>query len=111
MSLEYLPDEKWRTYLDDLSSRMKGREIEIEVSGADIGDQIEVRGARFVDISHDRAEDELRVAMEGRVHVLSGPRQIAVDQEAGLVRGLAATDGEGRTHEFRFRRASGLLEG
>lgn len=111
MTLQRLPAAQWRSYLDQLSNRMKGLEVDIGVSGRDIGDQVRAHDARLVGITYDAGDDFLEIAVEGCLHVLKQPQDIAVDEDGGRVRFLAATDRQGRTHEVRFRKPVARLSG
>lgn len=112
MTIRQIPLERWQPVLDGLSRSCEGREVEIEVSGIDVGAQIQAGWTRLVGITYDSADDSLEVAVEGLVHVLRGPQAIAVDSDAGgSVRSLAATDPEGRTHRVRIRQPAGELRG
>ena len=46
MTMRQLPLEKWRTYLDEVSASMKGFQVDIEVSGFDMGDADKSNGGR-----------------------------------------------------------------
>lgn len=111
MTLERLPTEKWGPWMDELSSSMKGLQVDLEVCGRDIGDQIQARRTRLLGLTYDAGQDLLQVAVEGETHLLHHPRDIAYDTEAGRIRYVAATDDEGRTHQVRFRQAVARLQG
>jgi len=104
MTLQQLPTDRWPTYFDELSARMHGLQVDIEVAGFDIGDQMRANHAQLKGIIYDLDDSVLQIAVEGYLHVLADPQVIAIDIEGERVRSIAATDRQGRTHEVRFRK-------
>jgi len=90
----------WNTFGDRISSELKGREVELEVIGLDLGDQM---GARLTldDVSYDSPGNALHLVMHaasghGQVdHIIHSPQEIYIELSDTGVSQLAIIDGEG----------------
>ncbi len=113
MSTEEIARERWTTFFDDFSQRHQGWLVTIEVLGADIGDQVEVRGLPLEGITaelSDRDKDEVEIfaGMRPDSHV---SHKIAAPEHVYIKRSDEGTDealeiaSKNRTVIIKFRSA------
>lgn len=80
MAVRDLPKEAWKDYLDNVSKQLKVTEAEVEVTGLNIGDQIEVDWVKCYGVSYDPKDDVVAVVLEGLDHIIHHPQKILVDE-------------------------------
>ena len=83
MATAKLVKAKWQTTFDQMSkSELVGKQVEIEVTGLRIGDQIEQEWIQLLGISYDPKNDLIEVLVEGLDHLIHKPREVWVDHGA-----------------------------
>jgi hypothetical protein len=87
MATTKLDKAAWQKTFDQLSkSQLVGKEVDIEVTGLEIGDQVEQEWIQLLGISYDPRNDLIEILVEGLDHLISRPREVWVDHgPAGLV--------------------------
>jgi hypothetical protein len=87
MATQKLDKATWQKTFDQMSkSLLVGKQVEIEVLGLDIGDQIEQDWIQLLGISYDPKDDLIQILVEGLDHLIRKPREVWVDHGAiGLV--------------------------
>lgn len=87
MATTKLDKATWQKTFDQLSkSLLVGKEVEIEVVGLSIGDQIEQEWIQLLGISYDPKSDLIEILVEGLDHLIHKPREVWVEQgPIGLV--------------------------
>lgn len=77
----------WQKTFDQMSkSELVGKQVEIEVTGLDIGDQIEQKWIQLLGITYDPKSDLVEILVEGLDHLIPKPREVWVDRgPVGLV--------------------------
>ena len=77
----------WQRTFDQMSkSELVGKQVEIEVPGLNIGDQIEQEWIQLLGITYDPRSDRIEILVEGLDHLIPKPREVWVDHgPAGLV--------------------------
>jgi hypothetical protein len=87
MATQKLDKTTWQKTFDQMSkSLLVGKQVEIEVTGLDIGDQIEQDWIQLLGISYDPKDDLIQILVEGLDHLIRKPREVWVDHGAiGLV--------------------------
>lgn len=87
MATQKLDKASWQKTFDQMSkSLLVGKQVEIEVLGLDIGDQIEQDWIQLLGISYDPKDDLIQILVEGLDHLIRKPREVWVDHGAiGLV--------------------------
>jgi len=106
----------WNTFSDRISSVLRGREVELEVIGLELGDQI---GPRLImdGVSYDSPGDAFHVFMQtgtGREHidhVIYSPQQIYIELADAGVSQLVVMDGNGHKQFQWVRRLPQLPSG
>ena len=67
-------------------SSLVGKEVEIEVTGLTIGDQIEQEWIRLLGMSYDPRNDLIEILVEGLDHLIRKPREVWIEHgPIGLV--------------------------
>ena len=80
MATTKLDKAAWRKTFDQLSkSSLVGKEVEIEVTGLNIGDQIEQEWIQLLGMSYDPKNDVIEILVEGLDHLIHKPREVWVD--------------------------------
>lgn len=87
MALVKLDKAVWHRYFDQMSkSLLVGKEVEIEVTGLKIGDQIEQEWIQLQGMVYDHKSDLVEILVEGLDHLIHKPKEIFIDHTAlGLV--------------------------
>lgn len=87
MATTKLDKAAWQKTFDQLSkTQLVGKEVEIEVSGLSIGDQIEQEWIQLLGMSYDPRSDRIDILVEGLDHFVPTPREVWIDQgPTGLV--------------------------
>ena len=98
MPLTQLARSQWQAYFDRVSSALGAKQVEIEVTGLGLGDQIEAEWIPLFGLSYDPKSDVLSVIAEGIEHRIRHPSQIHVDHEVGWLHSFEATDADGNHH-------------
>jgi hypothetical protein len=85
MATRQLPKDEWKAYFEVVSKILLGMRAQVEVAALNIGDQIAAEWVPMLGVVYDRANDVLRISLDGLEHVIAKPREIYVDEgEAGL---------------------------
>ncbi len=113
MAYQSIQRSSWNTFGDRISSELKGREVDLEVIGLDLGDQI---GAHLTldGVSYDSLDDALHVYMEGGAgqghvdHIIQSPQEIYIELSDSGDSQLAIMDGEGRKQLLWIRQLQQL---
>ena len=87
MATVKLEKAAWQTTLALMSkTELVGKQVEIEVAGLAIGDQIEQDWIPLLGISYDPRNDLIEILVEGLDHLIRNPREVWVEHGvAGLV--------------------------
>lgn len=113
MAYQSIDRSSWNTFGDRISSVLKGREVDLEVIGLDLGDQVDAR-LTLDGVSYDSRDDALHVFMQagtghGHVdHVIQSPQEIYIELSDAGVSQLAVMDGEGRKQLLWIRQLQQL---
>jgi hypothetical protein len=98
MPLTQLAKAQWQAYFDRISKALGAKQVQIEVTGLGLGDQIEADWIPLVGLSYDPKNDVLAVIAEGLDHLIRHPKQIHIDQEVDWLLSLEAIDAEDIRH-------------
>ena len=90
MATVKLDKAAWQKAFDQMSkSELVGKQVEIEVTGLAIGDQIEQEWIQLLGITYDPKSDLIEILVEGLDHLIPKPREIWVEHGAA---GLASME-------------------
>jgi hypothetical protein len=98
MPLTQLGKAQWQSWFDHLSRALPGQRVEIEVTGLDLGDQIEAEWIPLIGISYDARNNVLSVAAEGVEHLIRRPTQVHVDRDGDWLHSMEVVDADGHHH-------------
>jgi hypothetical protein len=98
MPLTQLAKAQWQAYFDRISKALGAKQVQIEVTGLGLGDQIEADWIPLVGLSYDPKNDVLAVIAEGLDHLIRHPKQIHIDHEVDWLLSLEAIDAEDIRH-------------
>ena len=80
--------DEWRQYFDDFSSRLGTTVASIEVTGADIGAQVEAQRGVLGGITYDHGDDIVVIALDAEgdasdelERTVYGPQRIYVEED------------------------------
>ncbi len=117
MAIQKIPHGEWEAFFNSFSRNHQGWTAIMEVTGSEIGDQIEANTLPFEGISIDSKGGEpetIEVTFgENRevTHVIEGPTRVLFDEhEDGTHEGLEIESSDGNTTILRFRAAQATLE-
>jgi cellulase/cellobiase CelA1 len=105
MPLTQLAKSRWQGYFDEVAKALGAQQVEIQVTGAGFGDQIEANWIPLIGLSYDPKNDVFSIAAEGVEHLINHPAQIHVDQELEALHSVEAIDKEGNHHIVMLRKA------
>ncbi|WP_413289199.1 DUF5335 family protein [Bdellovibrio sp. HCB337] len=85
---------EWNKFFNLVSKSIEGQEVEIEVSGLEIGDQIEADWVPFDGISYDPKTDYIFVHTPLLDHTIVHPSTVLVAEEENTIVAINITDDE-----------------
>lgn len=104
MATVKLDKAAWQKTFDQLSkSLLVGKQVEIEVTALNIGDQIEQAWIQLLGISYDPKSDRIEVLVEGLDHLIPGPREVWVDHDAIGLASMEVVDADDVRQIIRLR--------
>ena len=106
-----LDKTQWETYLDNVAKHLDAEQVEIEVAGLDLGDQIETEWVPLIGISYDPKDDEVSVAVVGAEHLVPKPAEIVVEDNVDGLHWIDIKDGDGHQHIVRLKKPLALSAG
>lgn len=110
-----LSEESWGEFFDSITRSLQGRQVEIEVVGLDLGDQIQAEWLPLNGLTYDPNDDTFYVYIEDNEnsfdHGIAHPREILVHQGPTGLDHVVVVDGDGRRHIVRFRQPLELPAG
>lgn len=102
-----LSEEGWQDFFDDVTSSLQGRQVEIEVIGLDLGDQIQAEWLSLNGLTYDPNDDTFYVYLEDTDmmfdHGIPHPQEILVHFAGAALDHVIVVDGDGRRHIVRLR--------
>lgn len=106
MDFLQLPRPKWREFFDAMSEVMRGKLVEVEVAGLDVGDQIETKWAPANGIAYEPNQDVLYVYTQPEDsvdHAIPHPREVSVELGSVGVNQVVVVDSDERKQFVRLR--------
>jgi hypothetical protein len=102
-----LPHEHWRDFFDGMTVVMRGRLVEIDVVGLDIGDLVQAEWLPLNGLTYEPRSDTLYVYAGPRDsvldHAIAHPREISVQLAEEGVQQVVVADEDGRQQFLRLR--------
>ncbi len=94
---------EYKSYFDNISRLAKGQQVELEVTGLDIGNQIETEWVALEGFSYDPQGEILVVHTPTLDHAVHHPVQIIAAEDGLELSSLFIKDTENHTHIVQFR--------
>lgn len=99
--------ENWQRFFDEVTKLIEGSQVEIEIAGLDLGDQIQAARLPLNGLTYDPNDDTFYVYIEDVEnsfdHAIPHPREILVHLVPEGLDQLVVLDPEGRRHIVRLR--------
>ena len=99
--------EKWPSFFDAFTKVLEGRQVEIEIVGLGLGDQIEAEWLPLNGLTYDPKADTFYVYLEGAEqdlgHAIAHPREILVRTGPGGIEEVVAVDADENKHIVHLR--------
>jgi len=97
-----ITNKEWKNFFDSLSKSAKNNQIELEVSGFDIGYQVEGDWLDFEGISYEPRLDTIHIHTSRIEHAIIHPLEVIVALEHDAIVSLEIKDDD-RTQILNFR--------
>jgi len=94
MALEKLDQSQWQSFFDRVSKELEAKEVEIEVEGLDLGDEVEAQWIPFKGISYDPKDDVLSIFSDDLEHMIRKPKTVWVDFGVDGLHSLEVVDSD-----------------
>jgi hypothetical protein len=92
---EKLDSAQWQTFFDRVSRGLGAKQVEIEVAGLDLGDEVEAEWIPLTGISYDPKDDVLTIITDRLDHMIRSPREIYVETSVDGLHSMEVIDAEG----------------
>lgn len=102
MPTRKLEPVEWQGYFSAMGHNVQARAARVEVTGLDIGDQVEAEWLPLLGITYEPREKVLNVAVEGMDHMIVDPQEIYVQEEPDL-QSLEVRDADGHQQIIKLR--------
>lgn len=113
MKTRQIPRAEWTKFFNDLSKKLEGKSVALEVFGPEIGDQVEERQMFFAGLTADVTEkpgkqDQIEIMLGGNpdahlTHLITAPTEVDLQQtELGLASTLQIKSADGVTSLLRL---------
>jgi hypothetical protein len=96
--------KEWKNYFDQTSKHLLGHQVELEIVGLDIGDQIEEEWINLEGLSYDPKENILFVHTAETDHPILTPMEVIASEEGSLIRSIVVRDSNGNLQIMKFRK-------
>ena len=103
MTTRTIPREHWQRYLDDVSQHLRGQQVQIEIAGLDIGDQIAADWIPLNGLTYDPRSDLVEVQTASLDHMIREPQDMLAEEGARGLEVLCVIDGDGRKQLIKLR--------
>ncbi len=98
MPTRRLEKEQWQPYFDRISRELPATNVDVQVSGADMGVQTESRKIPLLGLTYDPRDDAFSILCENLEHRVTKPRSIAVEEAGGELEAVEIIDEEDHRH-------------
>ncbi|MFI4940092.1 MAG: DUF5335 family protein [Burkholderiales bacterium] len=104
MTTRKIEKKDWAPFFDGVSKlgNFNGKYADIEVSGAQLGNQIAAKSLPLLGVVYNIKGDILEIALESLDHLIRHPTEIFVDELATALVSISVTDGDGLRHIIRL---------
>jgi len=103
MNNNLIDKNSWKEFFEFASKNAKGQQIELEIIGMDIGDQIEEEWVNLVGMSYDPNEEILFVHTATDDHPILKPQEVVSSVDGSVTHSIAVKDSNGVVQIIKFR--------
>jgi uncharacterized protein DUF5335 len=103
MTVRQLGRDDWHAFLEHLTRTVQGRQTQVEVASADLGDQRLAENVPLLGLSYDTRGDIVEIEFETIDHRIVGPSALFVDQPPSGMIGLEIVDKDGTRTILRLK--------
>lgn len=104
-----LKKEDFKHYLDNVNGVLPTQDIEIEVAGLAIGDELSTEWTNLNSINYDPKSDEIIVDVsDDYQHTIRNPVELVIAEGDQGVRSFTVKCAHGHLHILKFRKALSL---
>jgi hypothetical protein len=107
MNFLQLSQDAWRDFFDDMTTSVRGRLVEIDVLGLDLGELVEAEWLWLVGITYEPNEDALYVFVDtaggGVDHAIVHPKRVFVELGPSGMSQVVVFDAEEHRQFLRLR--------
>jgi hypothetical protein len=108
MAITQLNKTDWGAYFDRLSKKLTVEQAEIKVASLNLGNQLAAEWVALRGVTYDHQDDILVISLDGLEHIVHRPKQVFVDEEAGVLASFEAIDAEEAQHIVQLRQPLAL---
>lgn len=105
MPTRHLEKNHWQTYFDRASRNLPATNVDVEVAGLDLGNQIEADHLPLEGLSYDPKDDAFSIICDRLEHRVSHPRSISVREDHKSLIAVEVVDEENHRHVARLTEA------
>lgn len=104
MTNRMIEKNDWKYYFNLISRSLENQKVELEVSGLDIGDQIEAAWVPFDGISYDSKADCIFVHTPLLDHTIVHPTELLIAEVGDAIVAINIKDAANNTQMVHFHR-------
>jgi len=103
MATRMLENQRWKPYFDAVTRELGAKQVEIEVTGVGLGDQVQTDWTPLHGVAYDPKNDLLEV-MAGPVdHLIHHPREVYVEDDLEGLHSIRVIALEGHGEIIKLR--------
>ena len=103
--------EEFKQYLDDFNKILPVGEVELEVAGLNIGDELSTEWVVLNSINYDPKSDEIVVDLsDGYQHTILNPVELVVEEDDQGIHSFTVKCTHGHLHIIKFKKVLALPE-
>ena len=103
MTTEKLDNTRWQSYFDSASESLVGKNVEIEVAGLGVGDQIEAEWLPLTGLTYDPKNDLFEVATNALDHLIRQPKEVWIDYSNDGLHSIEVIDTDNNHQIIKFK--------
>jgi hypothetical protein len=98
-----LPHDAWRDFFDGMTAIVRGKQVEIEVVGLDLGDEVQAEWVALTGLTYEPRQNTLFIYTDQLEHSIADPQEISVELGNEGVNQLVILDAQGQQQFVRLR--------
>ena len=103
METREIPDQEREAFFDKVTRAAKGKFVQIEVLGEEIGDQLEEEWTKLDGLSYDPNDDTIYVHTAPMDHAIHFPVEVVTIEEDLSIKYICVADKEGLIQIIHFQ--------